>query len=463
VPPPKPQKKVQAVARQAERLLSTISRELAEASPFVRRGQVVKVAGLTVEASLPPTFIGELCVFEKVADKDEVLAEVVGFRNGTTILMPMDYIEHIGMGTSVRATGQPFSLKLNDGYLGRVIGGLGQPLDSRPPPSAAGGTVRMIVREAPSPLDRPRIAEPMSSGIKAIDSMLTWGKGQRLGVFSGSGVGKSTLLGMMARNSEAEVNVLALIGERGREVKDFLERDLRAEGLAKSVVVVVTSNESPVRRVIGAQLAMTIAEYFRDRGRHVLFLMDSLTRYTYALREIGLALGEPPTTRGYTPSVYARIPKLAERAGITGQGSITALFTVLVEGDDMNEPVADIARSVLDGHIVLSRKLLTEGHVPPVDVKASISRVFYDVAGPEQQRMAQWIRETLSVYEEAEDLINIGAYKRGNNPRIDAAIDSLDMIKAFLVQQVDERWTMEETLQAMGELYRAARKPSGAK
>lgn len=446
-------------SRLAGRLVTAVSRSLADASAFAKRGQVTKVAGLTVEASLPPTFIGELCVFEGVRGKDEVLAEVVGFRNGVTILIPMDYIEHIGMGTSVRATGRAFSLKVSESYLGRVVGGLGQPLDSRPAPSAPGGVDCTIFRDAPTPLERPRIAEPMSSGIKAIDSMLTWGKGQRLGVFSGSGVGKSTLLGMMARNSEAEVNVLALIGERGREVKDFLERDLREEGLAKSVVVVVTSNESPVRRVIGAQVAMTIAEFFRDRGKHVLFLMDSLTRYTYALREIGLALGEPPTTRGYTPSVYAKIPKLAERAGITGSGSITALLTVLVEGDDMNEPVADIARSVLDGHIVLSRKLLTEGHLPPVDVKASISRVFYDVTGPEQQKMAQWIRETLSVYEEAEDLINIGAYKRGNNPRIDAAIDSLDMIKAFLVQQIDERWPMGRTLQAMRELYAAAKKP----
>jgi len=436
--------------------IDSLRRGLAETSPFVKRGRITRVTGLTLEAQLPAVFVGELCVLEDAGARGKVLAEVVGFRDSVTILMPLDPVEHVGMGAAVLATGRAFSLRLHEGYLGRVLDGLGQPLDGKPPPAAAEGQVYEVFREAPEPLERPRITQPIGSGIKAIDALLTWGKGQRLGIFSGSGVGKSTLLGMVARNSEADVNVLALIGERGREVKEFIERDLREEGLAKSVVIVVTSNQSPVRRVKGALVAMTIAEYYRDQGKHVLFLMDSLTRYTYALREIGLALGEPPTTRGYTPSVYAKIPQLSERAGITETGSITALLTVLVEGDDINEPVADIARSVLDGHIVLSRRLLAQGHVPPIDVRGSISRVFPDVTGTEQQKMAQWVRETLTVYEEAEDLINIGAYKRGNNRRIDAALDSIDMLKAFLVQQMDERWSREQSLAALREIYEAA-------
>ncbi len=444
-------------ARAASRLSTT----LAETSAFIKRGRITRVSGLTMEARLPATFVGELCLVKDLEGRSEVLAEVVGFSDGTTILMPMDYVEHVGMGSPVEATGKAFTIKAGDEFLGRVLDGLCKPLDGGPAPNLSCPREYPIFREAPAALDRPRINEPIQSGIKCIDTMLTWGKGQRMGVFSGSGVGKSTLFGMIARNSGAEVNVLALIGERGREVKEFLERDLGEEGLRKSVVVVVTSNESPVRRVKGALVAMTIAEYFRDQGKNVLFLMDSLTRYTYALREIGLALGEPPTTRGYTPSVYAKIPQLAERAGITSKGSITGLFTVLVEGDDQNEPVADIARSVLDGHIVLSRKLLTEGQVPPVDVKGSISRVFPDVTGEEQQAMAQWVRETLSVYEEAEDLINIGAYKRGNNPRIDAALDSIDMIKAFMVQRREERWEMSQSLNALRQLYEAKRGRKG--
>jgi flagellum-specific ATP synthase len=443
------------------RALARLSSTLTETSAFVKCGRITRVSGLTIEARLPAAFIGELCIVKDLEGRGEVMAEVVGFRDGTTILMPMDYIEHVGMGSPVVATGKAFTLKVGDEFLGRVLDGLCEPLDGGPIPNLSCPREYPVFREAPQAMDRPRITQAIPSGIKCIDTMLTWGKGQRMGVFSGSGVGKSTLFGMIARNSGAQVNVLALIGERGREVKEFLERDLGEEGLAKSVVVVVTSNEAPVRRVKGALVAMTIAEYFRDQGKDVLFLMDSLTRYTYALREIGLALGEPPTTRGYTPSVYAKIPQLAERAGITSKGSITALFTVLVEGDDVNEPVADIARSVLDGHIVLSRKLLTEGQLPPVDVKGSISRVFPDVTGEEQQQMAQWVRETLAIYEEAEDLINIGAYKRGNNPRIDAALDCIDMIKAFMVQRREERWEMHQSLASLKQIYDAARGRKG--
>lgn len=415
-----------------------------EVDPFRRLGLVRRVTGMVIEVTCPPVFIGELCYLSNERMPQPLPCEVVGVRDNTALLMPYDYSDDISVGTRVRTTGAAFSLPLHPGYLGRVLDGIGRPLDELGP--LPKGQFYTVNQAAPSPLKRPRITEPIPTGVKAIDAFLTWGKGQRLGVMAGSGVGKSTLFGMIARNAASDVNVIGLIGERGREVKEFIERDLGEEGLKRSVVIAVPSNESPLLRVKGALVALTVAEYFRDMGRDVLLMMDSLTRYTYALREIGLSLGEPPTTRGYTPSVYAQIPRLCERAGQSDKGSITGIFTILVEGDDMNEPVADIARSVLDGHIVLSRKLLTEGQLPPVDVLDSISRVMPDVTSAEHQAWAQWGRAIMATYREAEDLINIGAYQVGNNPKIDRAIRYIDHLRAFLRQGMFEQSTMEQTL-----------------
>jgi len=421
-----------------------------EVEPLKRRGTVRRVTGNLVDAVLPPVFIGELCYLVSDRIKEPLPCEVIGVRESTAVLMPFDYSSDISVGTEVLSTGRTFSLPLTPGFLGRIIDGLGRPLDGKGPLPA--GPAYDVNQDPPPPLSRPRINEKIASGIKAIDAFLTWGKGQRLGVMAGSGVGKSTLFGMIARHAEADVNVIGLIGERGREVNEFIERDLGEEGLKKSVVIAVPSNESPLMRIKGAQITFSVAEYFRDRGADVLLLMDSLTRYAYALREIGLSLGEPPTTRGYTPSVYAQIPRLCERAGLSDKGSITALLTILVEGDDMNEPVADIARSVLDGHIVLSRKLLTEGRLPPVDVLESISRVMPDVVDQQHIGWAQWGRGIMSTYRDAEDLINIGAYQAGNSTKIDQAIRYIDHLRSFLKQGVDERSDYKQTLGALRSL-----------
>jgi len=426
----------------------------ADIDPLRRYGSVRRVTGLIIEATIPPVFIGEVCYLENERLARPLPCEVVGVREDRALLMPYDYSENISVGTRVRASGKSFMLSLHEGYIGRVVDGLGRPLDGKGP--IPPGIPLPVTRQAPAPLARPAITEAMASGIKAVDSFLTWGKGQRLGVFAGSGVGKSTLFGMIARNGGADVNVIALIGERGREVKEFIERDLGEEGLKRSVVVAVPSNESPLLRVKGSEVALTIAEYFRDREScDVLLLLDSLTRFAYAQREIGLSMGEPPTTRGYTPSVYAMIPRLCERAGMTEHGSITALFTILVEGDDMNEPVADISRSVLDGHIVLSRRLASEGHYPPIDVLESISRVMRHVTTPEHNAAALWARGILAAYREAEDLINIGAYQAGNNPRIDRAIRAIEPLRAFLRQEIEELSTMPESLAELKALYDA--------
>lgn len=425
-------------------LYSQAQQWAAEVDPLKRRGTVRRVTGMVIEAVCPPVFIGELCFLSSPRLSQPLPCEVVGVRDTSALLMPYDYCDDISVGAQIETTGHGFTLPLHPLCLGRVVDGIGRPLDGLGPlPQGQPYSVNQV---PPSPLSRPRISEPIPSGIKAIDALLTWGKGQRLGVMAGSGVGKSTLFGMIARNASSDVNVIGLIGERGREVKEFIERDLGEEGRQRSIVVAVPSNESPLLRVKGAQVALTIAEFFRDQGRDVLLMMDSLTRYTYALREIGLSLGEPPTTRGYTPSVYAQIPRLCERAGTNEQGSITGLFTILVEGDDMNEPVADIARSVLDGHIVLSRKLLTEGQLPPVDVLESISRVMPDVTSSEHQSLAQWVRSTMATYREAEDLINIGAYQVGNNPKIDHAIRHIELIRAFLRQGMFDKCDFSATL-----------------
>ena len=426
------------------RLYEEAQRWVAEVEPAARRGSVRRVTGMVIEVTCPPVFIGELCYLENDRLAAPLACEVIGVRDNTALLMPFDFSSDISVGTRVRTTGRSFAVPVHEGWLGRVLDGLARPLDGGSP--LPRGTMRAVNQQPPSPLHRPRIKERIPSGIKAIDAFLTWGKGQRLGVMAGSGVGKSTLFGMIARNAASDINVIALIGERSREVKDFIERDLGEEGLKRSVVIAVPSNESPLLRLKGAEIALTVAEFFRDRGKDVLLLMDSLTRYTYALREIGLSLGEPPTTRGYTPSVYAQIPRLCERAGLSEQGSITALLTILVEGDDMNEPVADIARSVLDGHIVLSRRLLVDGQLPPVDVLESISRVMPEVVSEEHLSLAQWGRSIMATYRDAEDLINIGAYQVGNNPRIDQAIRYIEHLRAFLRQGIFEKCSFDQTV-----------------
>ena len=415
--------------------------------PIRINGKVTQVIGLTVESEGPDVKLGDVCFIHPGKGAAPVKAEVVGFRNNKVILMPLGELESIGPGCDVVGTGKPLTVKAGHELLGKVLDGLGVPLDGSSLP------IRMPEVSANnlpiSPLKRPRVREPLSVGVRCIDGLLTIGKGQRVGIFAGSGVGKSTLLGMIARNTSADVNVIGLIGERGREVLDFIERDLGPEGLARSVVVVATSDQPALIRMKGALITTAIAEYFRDRGLNVMMMMDSVTRYAMALREVGLAVGEPPATRGYTPSVFANLPKLLERAGTGPKGSITAFYTVLVDGDDMNEPIADAVRGILDGHIVLDRKLANRGHFPAIDVLASVSRVMNEIAPKAQIASANRMKELLSVYRDAEDLINIGAYKAGSNSDIDMAIDSIKDIWGFTRQGTDEKSTLEDAQQTL--------------
>lgn len=423
-------------------------RDLLQYRQFVcYKGKVTKVVGLTIESKGPETRVGELCHIINQRMGMEVPAEVVGFQNNSVLLMPLGEMTGIGPGNDVVATGMELSTGVGEGLLGRVLDGLGNPIDDK-------GKLDIeeyypVENEPPHPLKRPRIHEVLPLGVKSIDGLMTVGKGQRMGIFAGSGVGKSTLLGMIARNTKADINVIALIGERGREVRDFLERDLTDEGLARSVVVVATSDQPALIRKKGALVATAIAEYFRDQGKDVLLLMDSLTRFSMAQREIGLAIGEPPVSRGYTPSVFSVMPKLLERSGTSDKGSITGLYTVLVDGDDMNEPITDTARSILDGHIVLSRQMAHKNHYPAVDVLESISRVMSDIATDSHKKAAGEIRKNLAVYRESEDLINVGAYVKGSNPAIDRAIDVIDAINSFLMQQTDEKFSFDEILELM--------------
>ena len=413
------------------------------------RGSVVRVAGLTVESQGPPVGIGQLCEI-RLADGRRVPAEVVGFHNAHRILLPLEGIEGIAPNDPVVVRANPRYMRMSDAILGRVVDGLGRPIDGKGP--LAGGESRALDNTAPPPLSRRRITEPLAFGIRSFDGLLTCGKGQRIGIFSGSGVGKSTLLGEIARASEADVNVLALVGERGREVRQFLDESLGPEGLARSVVAVATSDTSPIQRVKVAFLAIAVAEHFRDRGKDVLLMMDSLTRLAQAQREIGLAAGEPPTTKGYCPSVFSLLPKLTERLGSAERGSITGIFTILVEADDMNDPVADTVRSLLDGHVVLSRRLAEMGHYPAVDILQSVSRLMTAVATPEHQAAAQKFRAIYATYQGAEDLINIGALVPGSNRRIDKAISLIDRLREFLIQQSGQRCGFEETIRRMQEI-----------
>ncbi|UVI32497.1 flagellar protein export ATPase FliI [Paenibacillus spongiae] len=410
--------------------------------PVRVNGKVTQVIGLTVESEGPDASIGDLCYIYPVKTAKPLKAEVVGFRNNKVILMPLGELTSIGPGCDVVGTGKPLTVQVGSDLLGKVLDGLGQPLDGSFIPSRM---PHYSTQSAPSnPLMRPRVKEPLSIGVRAIDGLLTVGQGQRVGIFAGSGVGKSTLLGMVARNTSADVNVIALIGERGREVLEFIEKDLGPEGLARSVVIVATSDQPALIRMKGALIATTIAEYFRDRGLNVMLMMDSVTRYAMALREVGLAIGEPPATRGYTPSVFANLPKLLERAGTGPRGSITAFYTVLVDGDDMNEPIADAVRGILDGHIVLSRDLAHKGHFPAIDVLSSVSRVMKEIVSEEQQDAANELKRLLAIYKDSEDLINIGAYQRGSNKEIDRAIEQIDQIRAFTRQKTTEKVDYQE-------------------
>lgn len=437
--------------------LADYRRRLTECDPLPVWGRVTRLVGLTVESQGPPAEVGEVCLIQGHQGR-LVQAEVVGFREAQLILMPIGDLTGVAPGSPVRSTGRPLAVRVGPELKGRVLDGLGQPIDGGGPITSS--LCYPLHAQAPHPLKRQRIHEALALGIKVVDGLLTCGKGQRLGIFAGSGVGKSTLLGMMARNTAADLNVVALIGERGREVREFIEESLGEAGLARSVVVVATADQSPLVRVKGALTAMSIAEYFRDQGLDVLFMMDSVTRFAMAQREIGLASGEPPTTKGYTPSVFALLPKLLERAGAAERGTITGLFTVLVDGDDMLDPIADAARSILDGHIVLSRALASRNHYPAVDVLASVSRVMGQVVPQDQVELAQAARQVLAVYREAEDLINVGAYVAGSNPAIDRARKLIQPLEEFLRQRVEESFALAETRQllaaALGEAEEAS-------
>jgi flagellar protein export ATPase FliI len=427
--------------------------EIERASPVQVKGRVKEVIGLVVRASLPQAFIGELCLIYNPRSRIPVKAEVVGFHAGDVLLMPIGELTNIGPQSDVEATGNCLTVKVGDALLGRVLNGLGEPIDVDLKGPLVCSQDYPVYAAPPDPLRRRRVTKPLSIGIRAIDGLLTCGEGQRIGLFAAAGVGKSTLLGMIARNTEADVNVITLVGERGREVRDFLEQDLGPEGLARSVVVCATSNEPSLVRLKAAYVGTAIAEYFRDQGRKVMLLMDSVTRFARAQREVGLACGEPPARAGYTPSVFSELPKLLERSGNSERGSIIAFYTVLVAGDDMNEPVADEVRSILDGHIILSRELAAQSHYPAIDVLESISRVMSTVVDPEHRKSAARMREVLSTYQKNKDLILIGAYEKGTDSRVDYAVETIDRINAFLKQETHTRVPMEETVAALKEMF----------
>lgn len=433
---------------QAMSLLAKYIQRIPTVDTYQRRGRIERVTGLVLEARGPRVPLGQLCRVE--TSTGHLLAEVVGFRDHFTLLMALQETVGLGPGDVVTALGHPLRIRVGPELLGRILNGLGEPIDGRD--SIEAEEYRLTVASAPDPLHRQKITQPLSVGVRAIDGLLTVGQGQRIGIFAGSGIGKSILLGMMARYTDADVIVIGLIGERGREVREFIDNDLGPEGLKRSVVVSVTSDQWPLLRARGAMVATAIAEYFRDQGKRVLLLIDSITRYCHALREIGLSLQEPPATKGYPPSVFATLPKLLERTGASEQGSITAFYTVLVEGDDMLEPVSDATRSILDGHFVLSRRLASIGHYPSIDVLDSISRVMINIVDPDHQAAANRIRDWLAAYRDVEDLIHIGAYSQGSNPKADMALKKLPEIENYLRQVLEEGTTGEIARQRLLEL-----------
>ncbi len=415
-------------------------------------GKVKEVVGLMIKGYLPGAAVGGVVEIFPNGLERSFLGEIVGFKDKDVLIMPLNEMRGVGLGSKIVLAKQSATVRVGDALIGRVVNGLGLPLDGRP--DIEDFEERPLYAEVVNPLHREPITMPLDLGVRAINSCLTVGLGQRVSIMAGSGVGKSVLLGMMARYTNADINVIALIGERGREVREFIENDLGAEGMKKTVVVCVTSDQSPLLRMRGAYVATAIAEYFCDKGQNVLLMMDSITRFSMAQREIGLSSGEPPSSRGYTPSVFAQLPKLLERAGnFENKGSITGLYTTLVEGDDMNDPIGDSVRSIVDGHIVLSRSLAQRGHFPSIDVLASASRVMKNVTKPDQQKLSQKLRENLAIYREAEDLINIGAYKPGANPKIDKAVKLIDSINDFLRQRVEEGTSYSQTLKQLQQLF----------
>ena len=426
--------------------------KLIDRTYYKRLGRVSKEVGLSIESVGPDARLNDLCKIMPRDNPDRVIyAEVVGFKDNRILLMPFEAVDGIAPGCIVENTGKPLMIKVGPELLGKTLDGLGNPSD--------GSTIHYEAEypcEAapPDPMEREIISEVLPLGVKAVDGLITVGKGQRIGIFAGSGVGKSTLLGMFARNTKADINVIALIGERGREVREFIERDLGEEGMKRSVLIVATSDKPALIRNKAAKTATAIAEYFRDQGKDVLLMMDSLTRFSMAQREIGLASGEPPVTRGYPPSVYSELPKLLERAGMSKKGSITGLYTVLVDGDDFNEPITDTARSILDGHIMLNRKLANKNHYPAIDVLMSISRVMSQIVDKEHKAVAGKLKNVLATYNEAEDLINIGAYKSGSNKEIDYAIEKHEAVNNFLLQGVDDRYEFSEEIRLLNDIFK---------
>ncbi|MEG0961551.1 MAG: flagellar protein export ATPase FliI [Lachnospiraceae bacterium] len=424
-------------------------RQLKEKTYYRNLGKVVKIVGLTIESVGPNAKLNDLCRII-IDGTVSIMAEVVGFRDKRLLLMPFESVEGLGVGCIVENTGHPLSVSVGEELLGHTVDGMGHPTDID---TLTLKTEYPVEASPPDPMSRNIISEVLPLGVKAVDGLITVGKGQRIGIFAGSGVGKSTLLGMFARNTKADINVIALIGERGREVREFIERDMGEEGMKRSVVVVATSDRPALIRNKAAKTATAIAEYFRDQGKDVLLMMDSLTRFSMAQREIGLASGEPPVTRGYPPSVYSEMPKLLERAGTSEKGSITGLYTVLVDGDDFNEPITDTARSILDGHVMLNRKLANKNHYPAIDVLQSISRVMSSIVNSEHKLAAGKLKNVMATYQEAEDLINIGAYKKGSNPNIDYAIEKIDDVNEFLLQETYDKFSFEEILNKLEMLF----------
>lgn len=428
-------------------------RETVRKADFFRyQGKIEKIIGMTIEASGPEANIGDVCRIYRKGESSRqsgsfIYGEVVGFTGGKVMLMPYTDIEGIGPGSIVDNTGRQLQVGVGEALIGRIINAIGQPIDGGPPINTTESY--SIAGEPVNPLTRPRIDDIIPFGVKAIDGLLTIGRGQRMGIFAGSGVGKSTLLGMIAREVQADINVIALVGERGREVLEFIERDLGEKGMARSVLVVATSDQPSMMRNKCPMTATAIAEYFKDQGLNVLLMMDSLTRYAMAQREIGLATGEAPIARGYTPSIYTAMPKLLERAGNFEKGSITGIYTVLVEGDDTNEPISDTVRGIIDGHIILSRKVAARNHYPAIEVLESVSRLMTEITDKSQQETASKLRNLLSVYNSNFDLVSIGAYKKGTNPALDEALKKIDKINAFLQQATDEAFSYEETVEMM--------------
>lgn len=427
-------------------------RQVYNAQPYSLTGKIENIVGMSIEASGGHAAVGDICRIYNGESGGQVTAEVVGFKNDHVLLMPYSDMTGISAGNFVRNTGTQLTLRVGEFLRGRIINALGQPIDDKG--EFENGTPYCVTGSHINPLRRPPIRERMEFGVKAIDGMLTIGKGQRIGIFAGSGVGKSTLMGMIAKNVKADINVIALVGERGREVLEFVQKDLGEEGMRRSVLVVATSDQPAMLRMKCPSVATGIAEYFRDQGYDVLLMMDSLTRFAMAQREIGLAIGEPPVARGYTPSIYAELPKLLERSGNFERGSITGVYTVLVEGDDTNEPISDTVRGILDGHIVLSRALAHANHYPAIDIGASISRLMVEIVSPEHRQQASRIRDIMSTYEKNADLVLIGAYKSGTNPRLDYALGKMDAVNGFLTQGIDEAFTYEQTLAKMAEVLK---------